>query len=151
MDFNKAFYQRKEDRDPQWILVDAKGKVLGRLATWIADTLRGKNKPIFAPHTDWGDYVVVINADKIVMTGNKMRDKIYDRYTGWMGGYKEATAREVMEKHPTRLVELAVKRMLPKNKLNDKIFKKLKVYAGSEHPHAAQITTSEAARAKKAA
>ena len=151
MDFNKAFYLKKEDREPQWILVDAEGKVLGRLATWIADTLRGKNKPIYTPHTDCGDYVVVINADKIVMTGNKMRDKIYDRYTGWMGGYKEATAREVMEKHPTRLVELAVKRMLPKNKLNREVFKKLKVYAGSEHPHIAQITTSEAAKATKAA
>ena len=81
MGFNRAFFLKKEDRNPQWILIDAEGKVLGRLATFIADTLRGKNKPIYTPHTDCGDYVIVINADKVVMTGNKMRDKIYDRYT----------------------------------------------------------------------
>jgi len=137
--FNKAFFKKKEDRDPQWILIDAEGKVLGRLATQIADTLRGKNKPEYTPHTDCGDYVVVINAEKIVMTGKKMTDKIYDRYTGWMGGYKTQTAKEVMEKHPTKLIELAVERMLPKNRLRKDIFKKLKVYAGSEHPHGAQL------------
>jgi len=140
VDFNKAFYLKNEDRKPQWHLIDAEGQILGRLATKIADILRGKNRPTYTPHTDSGDYVVVINSDKIVMTGNKMEDKIYDRYTGWMGGYKVATAKEVMEKHPTRIVELAVKRMLPKNKLNRQIFKKLKVYAGSEHPHEAQLS-----------
>ncbi len=143
MNFNKAFFLKKEDRDPQWILIDAEGQVLGRLATRIADSLRGKNKPVYTPHTDCGDYVVVINADKIVMTGNKMRDKIYDRYTGWMGGYKEQTARELMEKKPTKLIELAVKRMLPKNRLSREIFKKLKVYAGNEHPHEAQVKSSK--------
>ncbi|MCK5632419.1 50S ribosomal protein L13 [bacterium] len=142
MSFNKAFYLKKEDRDPQWILIDAEGKVLGRLATMIADTLRGKNKPVYTPHTDCGDYVVVINAHKIIMTGNKMEDKIYDRYTGWMGGYKVQTARELMAKHPTQILELAVKRMLPKNKLSRASFKKLKVYASNEHPHAAQIAAS---------
>jgi len=139
MDFNRAFFKRKEDRDPQWILIDADGKVLGRLATQIADMLRGKNKPEYTPHTDCGDYVVVINAEKIVMTGKKMANKIYDRYTGWMGGYKEQTARELMEKHPTKILELAVKRMLPKNKLSDQVIKKLKLYAGPEHPHGAQV------------
>jgi len=145
MSFNRAFFQRKEDRAPKWVLIDAEGQVLGRLATKITDMLRGKKKAIFTPHVDCGDYVVVINADKIIMTGNKMEDKIYDRYSGWMGGYKTATAREVMAKHPTKLLHLAVKRMLPKNKLSDQIIKKLKLYAGGEHPHTAQL-----AEAKKA-
>jgi len=138
-DFNKAFNLNKEDAKPKWRLIDAEGQILGRMATKIADILRGKDKPVYTPHTDCGDYVVVINADKVVLSGNKMEGKIYDRYTGWIGGYKEATAKEVMAKHPTRLVELAVKRMLPKNKLNRQIFKKLKIYAGSEHPHTAQL------------
>lgn len=139
---NNTFYLRKEDRNPEWLLINAEGQILGRLATKIADILRGKDKPTYTPHTDGGDYVVVINADKIVMTGNKMEDKIYDRYSGWMGGYKEQTAKEVMEKHPTKLLHLAVKRMLPKNKLSRGVIKKLKIYAGDEHPHKAQIATS---------
>lgn len=139
MSFNRAFFQRKEDTAPEWILIDAEGQILGRLATNIADTLRGKNKPTYTPHTDCGDYVVVINAKKIVMTGKKLNNKIYDRYTGWMGGYKEQTAKELMEKHPTKIIELAVKRMLPKNRLSRSILKKLKIYVGSEHPHGAQI------------
>ena len=138
---NKSFVLKKEAHKPNWTLIDAEGKVLGRMATMIADILRGKDKPFYTPHTDCGDYVIVINAEKIVLTGNKMEDKEYARYTGWMGGYKVATAKEVMAKHPTRLVELAVKRMLPKNKLNRQIFKKLKIYAGSEHPHKAQVKT----------
>ena len=145
MSFNEAFFQKKEGITRQWVLIDAEGQVLGRLATNVANILRGKNKPIYTPHTDCGDYVVIINADKVVMTGKKMRDKIYDRYTGWMGGYKTQTARELMEKHPTKIIELAVKRMLPKNKLNESIFKKLKVYAGSEHPHKAQLSKKEKA------
>lgn len=140
MDMNKAFFLRKEDRKPQWHVKDAKGKVLGRLATEIADILRGKNKAIFTPHADAGDYVVVINATQIVMTGDKMDGKIYDRYTGWMGGYKTMTAREMMEKHPTKIVELAVKRMLPKSKLGREMFKKLRVYPGAEHPHTGQAS-----------
>lgn len=138
MDMNRSFVLKKEARDPQWLIIDAKGQVLGRMATRIADALRGKNNALYTPHTDSGDYVVVINADKIKLTGRKMEDKIYDRYTGWMGGYKTATAKEVLEKHPTKLVEKAVKGMLPKNKLNAEIIKKLKVYAGAEHPHKAQ-------------
>jgi len=139
VDLNKTFSQKKEDVKPKWRLIDAEGQVLGRMATKIADVLRGKDKPSYTPHTDCGDYVVVINAEKVKLTGKKMEDKIYDRYTGWIGGYKVATAKEVMAKHPTKIVELAVKRMLPKNKLNRQIFKKLKVYAGPEHPHEAQL------------
>ena len=138
MDFNKSFRLRKEDSKPAWRIVDAEGKVLGRLATQIADTLRGKDKAYYTPHTDSGDYVVVINADKIKLTGDKWNSKIYERYTGHIGGYKTTTAKEMLAKHPIRLVEHAVKGMLPKNKLNRQIYKKLKVYAGAEHPHAAQ-------------
>ncbi len=138
MDMNKAFYLRKEDRDPKWHVIDADGKVLGRLATQIADMLRGKDKPEYTPHTDGGDYVVVINAKKIKLTGDKWEGKIYDRYTGYIGGYRTRTAKEMREKDPTAIITLAVKRMLPKNKLNREIIKKLKVYAGKEHPHAAQ-------------
>jgi len=142
MDMNRTFFLRKEDRKPTWKLIDAKGKVLGRLATEIADILRGKDKPYYTPHADAGDYVVVINAEKVKLTGDKLEQKEYDRYTGWMGGYKVRTAKEMLEKHPTHLVEHAVKGMLPKNKLNREIIKKLKVYAGPEHPHAAQIVRS---------
>ena len=138
-DMNRAFYLKKEDRAPKWRLIDAEGQILGRLATKIADALRGKDKATYTPQTDGGDYVVVINAEKIALTGNKMEDKIYDWHTGWMGGYKTATVKEMLAKHPTKIVELAVKRMLPKNKLNRQIFKKLKVYVGSEHPHKAQL------------
>lgn len=139
MDMNKAFYQRKEDRDPKWHVVDAEGKVLGRLATHIADVLRGKNRPEFAPHTDAGDYVVVINAEKVKLTGKKWEDKIYDRYTGYIGGYRTRTAKEVRARNPEDIILLAVKRMLPKNNLNREIYKKLKVYAGTKHPHTAQV------------
>lgn len=135
---NKTFYPRKEDVVPQWRHIDANGLVLGRLATQIADILRGKDKPYFTPHTDCGDYVVVTNADKIVLSGDKWDGKIYTTVTLWVGGKKETAAKDVHAKHPTRLVELAVKRMLPKNTLSRQIIKKLKIYAGSEHPHIAQ-------------
>ncbi len=135
MDMNRIFFLRKEDRTPKWRLIDAEGKVLGRLATEVANMLRGKDKAHYTPHADGGDYVVIINADKIVLTGDKWEGKIYDRYTGWMGGYKVTTARDLMEKHPTRIVELAITGMLPKNKLSRELVKKLKVYAGAEHPH----------------
>ena len=138
-DMNRSFVLKKEDHKPNWRVIDAEGQILGRLATKIADILRGKDKPTYTPHTDSGDYVVVINAEKFALTGNKMEDKIYDWYTGWMGGYKTATTKEMLAKHPTKIIELAVKRMLPKNKLNRQIFKKLKVYVGSEHPHKAQV------------
>ena len=141
MDMNKAFYLKKEERAPAWVLIDAEGKVLGRLATKIADKLRGKDKPEYTPHTDTGDYVVVINAEKVKLTGDKWDKKLYARYTGYIGGYKTRTAKEMREKKPEEIIKLAVKRMLPKNILNREIFKKLKVYAGPEHPHAAQIST----------
>ena len=138
MDMNKAFYLKNEAKDPKWRVIDAQGKILGRLATEIADMLRGKDKPYYTPHTDSGDYVVVINADKIELTGDKWEKKEYDRYTGWMGGYKITTAKEMLKKFPERIIEHAVKGMLPKNKLSRQIIKKLKVYAGNVHPHIAQ-------------
>lgn len=139
IDMNKTFFMRKEDRNPSWRLIDAEGKVLGRLATEIADILRGKDKPTYTPQTDCGDYVVIINADKIVLTGNKMEGKLYERYTGWIGGYRTTKAKDMLEKKPEKMIELAVKRMLPKNYLSRQIISKLKVYAGSEHPHRAQL------------
>ncbi len=139
MNMNRSFTLKNEDRAPQWRVVNAEGKILGRLATQIADMLRGKDKPYYTPHTDSGDYVVVINAEKIVLSGSKMKDKEYISYSGWIGGKKVKTAREIMEKHPTRIIEYAVKGMLPKNKLNREIIKKLKIYVGEEHPHKAQI------------
>lgn len=139
MDMNRSFFQRKEDRAPQWRVIDANGKVLGRLATQIADALRGKDKASYTPHTDCGDYIVVLNADKIVLTGRKMVQKEYIRYSGWQGGKKVTAAKDLLKKHPTDLVYLAVKRMLPKNRLSNQIIKKLKLYVGSEHPHQAQV------------
>ena len=138
-DMNKTFYMKKENVEQNWRLIDAEGQILGRLATGIANALRGKDKPTYTPHTDCGDYIVVINADKIVLTGNKMEDKIYDRVSGFIGGYKTATAKEMMIKHPTDIIELAVKRMLPKNYLSRQVIRKLKIYVGSEHPHKAQL------------
>jgi large subunit ribosomal protein L13 len=137
---NSAFYLRTEDRAPQWKLIDAEGKILGRLATEIADMLRGKDKPYYTPHTDCGDYVVVINAEKVALTGDKWNQKQYERYSGYIGGYKVDTAREVREKRPTDLLYLAVKRMLPKNRLSSAMINKLKLYVGAEHPHAAQLS-----------
>lgn len=139
MDMNRIFFLRKEDRKPQWHQIDAEGKILGRLATEIADLLRGKNNPLYTPHTDAGDYVVVINADKVVLTGNKWEDKEYIHHTMWVSSLKKITAKDLLKKHPERLVEFAVKGMLPKNKLNRQVIKKLKVYVGSEHPHQAQL------------
>lgn len=145
MDMNRTFFLKKEERKPDWKLIDAEGKVLGRLATEIADTLRGKDKAHYTPHTDSGDYIVVINAEKIALTGDKWDGKIYDRYTGWIGGYKTRTARDIREKSPENLVIFAVRGMLPKNKLSSQIIKKLKVYAGDKHPHQAQLAEAKAA------
>lgn len=121
-----------------WWVVDAEGQVLGRLATTIAARLRGKHNPAFTPHVDTGDSVVVINADKIVLTGNKLANKMYYRHSGYIGGLKEITAAKLLEKRPEDLVRFAVQGMLPKNKLGRKLFKKLKVYAGDTHVHQAQ-------------
>jgi len=136
---NSAFFLRTEDRAPQWKLINAEGKILGRLATEIADKLRGKDKPYFTPHTDCGDYIVVINAEKVALTGDKWNQKEYSRYSGYIGGLKVETAKEVRAKHPTDLLYLAVKRMLPKNRLSAAMLEKLKLYVGAEHPHKAQL------------
>ena len=122
----------------KWYVIAAEGKVLGRLASEIASVLRGKRKPIFTPHVDCGDFVIVINADKVVLTGNKLNQKIHAYHTGYPGGRKEIVYAEMMEKRPEKVIELAVKGMLPKNRLGRKMIKKLKVYTGSEHPHTAQ-------------
>lgn len=139
MDMNRSFVLRPEDRDPKWRLIDAEGKILGRLATEITDALRGKDRPEFTPNTDSGDYVVVINCDKVRLTGDKWDQKLYRSHSGWMGGFKERKASDVLAKHPTHIIKYAVKGMLPKNKLSRQILDKLKIYSGSEHPHKAQI------------
>jgi large subunit ribosomal protein L13 len=145
MDMNSLFFLRKEDRSPRWRVVDAEGKILGRLASEIADMLRGKDKAIYTPHTDGGDYVIVINAEKVVLSGNKMDTKIYQTYSGWIGGLKEKTPKQILAKHPDRIIEHAVKGMLPKTKMGRAVVRKLKIYAGSEHPHKAQVNTAPAA------
>jgi len=129
---------KKENFNPKWHLVDADGKTLGRLATRVAILLRGKNKPIFAPHQDTGDFVVVINAKKVSLTGKKWKEKIYTHHSGYPGGLKQASAEKIAEKKPERLITMAVQGMLPKTKLGKKLIKKLKVYAGDAHPHEAQ-------------
>jgi large subunit ribosomal protein L13 len=122
----------------RWFLVDAEGRTLGRLATQIADTLRGKTKPQYTPHVDTGDFVVVVNAEKIQVTGTKLDDKIYYRHSGYPGGLKQRTLREQLERRPTEVLRAAVKGMLPRNKLARRQITKLKIYAGPEHPHEAQ-------------
>ena len=129
---------KKEDTQHNWVIVDATDKVLGRLASKIADKLRGKDKPIFTPHVDCGDFVVVVNAEKIKVTGNKFEDKKYYTHSQYPGGLKTKTFKDLNSTKPERVIELAVKGMLPKNKLSNQIIKKLKIYAGTEHPHEAQ-------------
>lgn len=132
-------YMAKKGEVPrEWLLVDAQGKVLGRLASRIAMALRGKNKPTFTPHLDAGDFVVVVNADKVVLTGQKWDKKVYYRHTGYMGGLKSITARQLLKKRPEDLLRQAVRGMLPKNSLGRQLLKKLKIYAGPGHPHEAQ-------------
>jgi len=135
----KTYLAPVNEIERKWYVVDAENKVLGRLASEIASRLRGKHKPTFSPFMDNGDFIVVTNADKIQLTGNKLDDKKYYRHTGYMGGIKEASARELLVKHPTDLITKAVKGMLPKNKLGRAQLKKLKVYASAKHPHAAQL------------
>ncbi|BCO08207.1 50S ribosomal protein L13 [Desulfolithobacter dissulfuricans] len=134
----KTYYTPVDEIERKWYVVDADGKVLGRVASEIARRLRGKHKPTFCNFQDNGDFIVVINADKVHLTGNKWDDKKYYRHTGYMGGIKEQSAKEVLAKKPEELIRMAVKGMLPKNKLGRKQLKKLKVYAGSDHPHQAQ-------------
>ena len=134
----KTFSLKNSEVSRDWVVFDASGKVLGRFATKIADKLRGKDKPTFTPHVDGGDFVVVINADKVKVTGNKAEQKKYYKHSLYPGGLKEKSYKEVLESTPERIIENAVKGMLPKNKLGKSIIKKLKVYSGSEHPHESQ-------------
>jgi large subunit ribosomal protein L13 len=129
---------KKGEIEQKWHLVDAKGKTLGRLASRIAILLRGKHKAIYTPHVDAGDFVVVVNADKVSLTGKKWQEKLYIYHTGYPGGLKTTSAQKMQEKRPGRMITMAVQGMLPKNKLGRKMIKKLKVYAGQEHPHQAQ-------------
>ena len=133
-----TYSAKRADIDRKWWVVDAEGEVLGRLATRVAAHLKGKHNPMYTPHVDTGDAVIVINADKVVLTGRKLDNKKYYRHSGYIGGLKTVTAKQLLEKRPEDLVRFAVKGMLPKNRLGRQLFKKLKVYAGAEHPHAAQ-------------
>jgi large subunit ribosomal protein L13 len=134
----KTFSAKLSDIERNWYIVDAKGKVLGRLASEISMVLRGKNKPIFTPHMDTGDFVIVVNAEKVKLTGKKLKDKKYYSHTGYPGGLKETTAGKLLNEKPERVLISAVRGMLPKNRLGRKLIKKLKIYAGPEHPHTAQ-------------
>ena len=134
----KTFSAKPEEVSRDWYVVDATGKTLGRLSTEIATRLRGKHKPEYTPHVDTGDYIVVINAEKIRVTGKKMTDKMYHRYTGYIGNLKSMPLEKLMEEAPERALQYAVKGMLPRNPLGRKMFSKLRVFAGPEHPHAAQ-------------
>ena len=134
----KTVHMRKEDVEKQWYLIDASGKVLGRWASEIAKILRGKKKAIFSSHVDTGDFVIVVNAEKVRLTGDKLKGKLYYHHSGYPGGLKAVAAEKLLAKKPEELLRRAVKGMLPKNKLGSKVFKKLKVYAGPHHPHEAQ-------------
>jgi large subunit ribosomal protein L13 len=134
----KTYVANSENRERNWLVVDANGQTLGRLATQIADALRGKRKPEYTPHVDTGDFVIVINAEKISVSGNKRTEKRYYRHSGYPGGIKSRTLEEMLERRPEEVIRLAVRGMLPRNRLARKQLTKLKVYAGAEHPHAAQ-------------
>jgi large subunit ribosomal protein L13 len=134
----RTFSAKPSAIEREWLVGDAQGQTLGRLATRIATILRGKHKPIYTPHMDCGDFVIVVNADKVQVTGRKMDQKIYYRHSGYPGGLRQIDLRGQLEKHPTRVIESAVRGMLPKNRLGRKMFKKLKIYAGPSHPHQAQ-------------
>ncbi len=135
---NKTYSTKPTDIERKWFVVDAQGQTLGRLASQIAHILKGKHKPVYVTHMDVGDFVIVVNADKVHVTGRKMDQKMYYRHSGYPGGLTEIALRDQLVKHPTRAVELAVRGMLPKNRLGRKMLRKLKVYAGPEHPHQAQ-------------
>ena len=134
----KTFMLRKEDVEHKWYVIDAEGKTLGKVAALAASVLRGKNKPTYTPHVACGDNVIIINAEKVKLTGNKLEDKIYYNHSGYPGGLRERTAKTMVEKYPVEMVERAVKGMLPKNRLGRQIYRQLFVYAGSEHKHQAQ-------------
>jgi large subunit ribosomal protein L13 len=133
-----TYIAKEADIVKKWYVIDAEGVTLGRLASEVASILRGKNKPQYAPNVDMGDYVIIVNAEKIAVTGKKLEQKMYRRHSGWVGGLKEVRMDKMLATHPERVIEHAVKGMLPKNALGRKMFSKLHVYAGAEHPHAAQ-------------
>jgi len=135
----KTYVTKPADVERAWFVVDAEGQTLGRLASSVATVLRGKHKPIYSPSVDCGDFVIVVNADKIAVTGRRLEQKRYYRHSLYIGGLKEISLRDQLQQHPERVIESAVRGMLPKNALGRKMFKKLKVYAGGEHPHAAQM------------
>ncbi|MBS3783060.1 MAG: 50S ribosomal protein L13 [Anaerolineae bacterium] len=134
----RTYVTKSEDVQRDWYVVDARGQTLGRLASEVAQIVRGKHKPIYSPSVDVGDYVIVVNADQVHVTGRKLDQKMYYRHSGYPGGLKEVSLRRMLEEHPTRVIEYAVRGMLPKNRLGRKMLKKLKVYAGPAHPHEAQ-------------
>jgi large subunit ribosomal protein L13 len=134
----KTFSAKSAEVKRDWFIVNAEGKTLGRLCTEVARRLRGKHKPVYTPHIDTGDYIVVVNADKIAVTGNKLEDKNYHRFTGYVGNLKTFSLKDMLAAHPERVIEIGVKGMLPKNPLGRAMFRKLKVYSGTEHPHTAQ-------------
>ncbi|MBI2944308.1 MAG: 50S ribosomal protein L13 [Candidatus Wallbacteria bacterium] len=134
----KTYLPKIEEIQPRWLLIDCDGQILGKVAARVATILRGKHKPTFTPHMNTGDHVVVINAEKIAVTGSKMSDKFYFEYSGYKGGMKSKSLKELLASHPERVIEHAVKCMLPKNKLADRIFLKMHVYKGTQHPHSAQ-------------
>lgn len=134
----KTTSAKNSEVDRKWHVIDADGKVVGRLASRVASILRGKHKPIFTPHVDTGDYVVIVNADKVRFTGNKLEQKSYYRHSGFIGGIKKETAKDIMNEKPEKILLLAVRGMLPKNRLGRQLFKKLKVYSSPDHPHQAQ-------------
>ena len=134
----KTYVANANDRERNWLVVDASGQTLGRLATQIADALRGKRKPVYTPHVDTGDFVVVVNAERIAVTGNKLADKRYHRHSGYPGGLKTRSLQDMLERRPEEVLRLAVKGMLPRNRLARRQLTKLKIYAGPDHPHQAQ-------------
>jgi len=134
----KTYQAKNEELDPKWYLVNAEGKILGRLSTELAKILRGKNKPTYTPHLDTGDFVIVVNAGKVTLTGKKMKDKIYYHHTGYPGGIKEMNAEKLLARKPTEMIRMAVKGMLPKTSLGRQMLRKLKIYSGPNHPHEAQ-------------
>ena len=134
----KTYHAKPHEVERKWYIIDAEDQVLGRVATKAATLLKGKHKPQYTPHVDTGDYIIVVNAEKIAVTGKKLTDKLYHRFTGYIGNLKTETLAQALERHPERVIEIAVKGMLPKNTLGRAMYRKLKVYKGSEHPHAAQ-------------
>lgn len=135
---SKSFMANAQNVERKWYVVDATDAILGRLSTEVASRLRGKHKPTFTPHVDCGDYIIIVNADKIALTGNKMEDKIYYRHSGYPGGLKRRNAKTMLEKQPTKVLEKAIRGMLPKNSLGEDMYRKLFVYEGADHPHQAQ-------------